>query len=415
MKLLPAPRSSGERGAIAITATFFALALCGVALALLSEVDASKRMFDRGEAGVRALEAAETGVVRAEEEISSLKDTGADGIGNLTGNYGGASFSVTATQDPVVTSEWILQARGRRDRSTRNIEVRVRRVPTSAWSFALFSATSISIGAGAVTDSYDSRDGSYASQATNSDSFGTFAGNAASIGADGAIAISNGRVRGDSSAGPGYATTLSGSGSVTGSSAPLKKVIAVPDTPLTTFVSAASVNDNGSWSTTGGTVYNAVTKSLTVNGGNTLTLTKSTYFFSKIVLNGGSTLKITAGPVKIYVTDKIDFGGGTVQNTTERADNLRIYQQSYALPVGYVPTFNTATLSGGAKAAFTYYGPKTPVTIAGSGDLFGSIVGKSIVPTGASKIHYDVALQEEMGGVASIRRVYWRDLAPPPR
>jgi hypothetical protein len=415
MNLLPAPRSSGERGAIAITAAFFALALCGVALALLSEVDASKKMFDRGEAGVRALEAAETGVVHAEQEISSLKDGGADGIGNVTGSFGGAAFTVTATQDPVVSSEWIVQARGRRDRSARSIEVRVRRVPTSAWSFALFAATSVTIGAGAVTDSYDSRDGSYASQATKTDSFGSFAGNAASIGADGAIAISNGRVRGDSDAGPGYATTISGSGSVTGSSAPMKKVIAVPDTPLPTFVSAASVNNNGSWSTTGGTTYNSVTKSLTVTGGNTLTLTGTTYFFTRLVLSGGSTLKVTAGPVRIYVTDKIDLGGGSILNTTERPDNLRLYQQPYALPVGYVPTINTATLSGAAKAAFTYYGPKTPVTIAGSGDLFGSIVGKSVVPTGASKIHYDVALQEEMGGVASIRRVYWRDLAPPPR
>jgi hypothetical protein len=322
---------------------------------------------------------------------------------------------VTANQDGVVTSEWLLQARGTRESGARSIEVRVKRVPTSAFSFAMFAATSVTIGAGAVTDSYDSRDGSYASQATNSDSSGTYAGNAASIGADGAISISNGRVRGDSSAGPGYATTLSGSGTVTGSTAALKKVITVSDTPLSTFVAAATSNDDGSWNTTGGTTFNPVTKVLTVTGGHTLTLTQSTYFFSRIVLSAGAKLKITSGPVKIYVTDKIDIGGGSIVNMTERPSDLQIYQQPYALPVGYVPSINTATLYGGAKAAFTYYGPKTPVTISGNGDLFGSIVGKSIVPSGASKVHYDVALQEQLGGVASIRRVYWRDLAPPRR
>jgi hypothetical protein len=410
-------RTLDERGAIAITATFFALAICGVALAFLSQVDASKKLFDRGESSVRALEAAETGVARAEEEISSQIDTGTDGIGNLSGTIAGASFDVTATQDAVVTNEWILRARGTQGDSQRRLEVRVRRLRTTVWNYGIFAATSISISGGASTDSYDSRLGSYASQAKNSDSYGSYAGKSAPVGANGAIGISKGEIRGDSNAGPGFVTSLSGTGVVTGSTTSLKKVVPIPDTPLAAFVTAATKNDDGAWTTTGGTTFNAVTKALSVSSGNTLVLTKGTYFFSSITLTGGSKIQVASGDqVTIYITDSLDLSGGTMVNMTETPAKLQIYQEPYALPVGFVPTKNQAKLTGNSSAAFVYYGPSTPVDLGGQEDYFGAIIGKSINASGAARVHYDVSLHDDfVTNHAPIRRIYWRDVAPPQR
>jgi Tfp pilus assembly protein PilX len=409
-------RADGERGAIAITALFFAVMVAGLSVALLTEVVGVKKIFDRGESNVRALEAAETGIARAEEEIASNRDTGADGIGNLTGSYGGSNFVVTATRDAVLTDQWTLQARGVQGAGGRQVEVRIRRGVTNSWNYGLFARDTIAVSGGVTTDSYDSRLGTYASQATHSDGFGTYAITGGAIGADGAITVTSSEVRGGSNAGPGYATTLAGTGGVTGDTVSLAKAVVIPDTPSANFVTAATVNDNGSWTTTGGTVYNPVNKSLTISGGNTVTLTKKTYFFSKIILSGNSTLKVTGGPVKVYVTDNVDFSGGAVTNTTGLPVNLQIYQQAYSLPVGYTPTVKSATLSGGTASAFTYYGPSTPVNVSGHGEIFGAIAAKSIVAAGGATLHYDVALIDQMdSGHASITRIYWRDLAPPMR
>jgi hypothetical protein len=409
-------RARTQRGAIAVTATFFALALCGIAVTLFAEVASEKKLFDRGESNLRAFEAAETGLVLAEEEISSRRDPGGDGVGSVTGSYDGARFVVTAVNDPLIADQWTLQARGAQGDGSRQIEVRLRRVPSTIWSYGLLSQNSITISGGGTTDSYDSRLGTYASQATKSDSFGTYASAKGPIGSNGTILLQSAEVRGDSNAGPGYTTTLQGLAKVTGSKASLTTAVAIPDTPLTTFAAAAAVNDNGTWSTTGGTTYNAVTKTLTVVAGNTLTLTKSTYFFSKIVLAGNAKLKIASGPVRVFVTDQVDISGGMIVNATQSPSNLQIYQQPYALPTGYTPSVKTAALAGGSASAFVYYGPTTPVTIAGNSDFFGAIVGKSITSSGGAKLHYDKALVDQMdNGQAPIRRIYWRDLAPPLR
>jgi hypothetical protein len=407
---------TSQRGAIAVTATFFALALCGVAVTLFSEVASVKKLIDRGEANVRALEAAETGIALAEEEISSRTDPGGDGIGNLTGTYGGARFVVATVNDPLITDQWTLQARGTQETGSRQIEVRIRRVPMVVWSYGMLSQSSITVSGGGTTDSFDSRLGTYASQATKSDRFGTYASASGPVGTNGTILLQSAEVRGDSNAGPGYTTTLQGIANVTGATTSLTAAVVIPDTPLATFSAAAIVNDNGSWSTTGGTAYNSVTKTLTVAGGNTLTLTKSTYFFTKIILSGNSKLKVASGPVRLYVTDQVDFSGGQIVNATQSPVNLQIFQQPYALPTGYTPSVKTATLSGGSSSAFVFYGPSTPVTLSGNGDIFGAVVAKNITSSGGSRLHYDRAVVDQLDdGHAPIRRVYWRDLAPPLR
>src|SRR5262245_54732815 len=98
-----------------------AIAVAGIALAGLLEGLASKQVHARGDGNLRALEAAETGIARAEEEISSKIDTAADGLGNLTGSFAGCTYQVTATNSPSGSSRWILRGVGRSGLSRRSI------------------------------------------------------------------------------------------------------------------------------------------------------------------------------------------------------------------------------------------------------------------------------------------------------
>ena len=408
-------RRHSERGTIAATTSVFVVVLCGLAFAVLTEVTAAKKVIEHGEADMRALEAAETGIALAEVEISSKQDPDKDGLGTLTSTYAGSRFAVVATQDLVLADQWTMHAQGFVSTGGRQVDVRIRRVPVGAWNYGMFAGSSITIANGSTTDAYDSRKGNYLSQVKNSDKFGNYAQASGGIGSNGSIILQSSEIRGDSSAGPGFKTSLFGTAGVTGSTAPLKKAVAIPDTPLATFVAAATFNDNGSWKSTGGVTYDPVKKILMVAGGNTLTLTKSTYFFSKIILSGNSTLMVT-GPVQLYVTDQIDFSGGVVVNTIEKPSSMQIYQEPYPLPVGYILTINTATLSGGSLSAFAYYAPRTPVTLSGKGTICGAVIGKSISESGGTPFHYDLALLDEMDhGNASIERIYWRDAAPPMR
>lgn len=411
-------RRHSERGSITLMAAVFVIALFGLTFAVLTDVTASKRLFERGEAGMRALEAAETGLARSEVEISSKSDPDKDGLGTLQGTFAGAAYNVVAVQDPVLTDQWTVTSRGTQGTSTRVLETRIRRTPKGTWKFGMYGGNSILIGGGSNTDSFDSRKGSYASQLTGADKFGNYAAQTGAVASNGNITVQSSEVRGDSSAGPGFNTTITGTGNVTGSTADLPKAMNAPDTSLQDFVKAATVNDNGNWMSTGGLTYNPITKVLTVSGGKMLTLTKNTYFFSKIILSGNSTLKINGGggPVKIYVTDQIDFSGGVVVNQTDKASNLQFYQEPYPLPVGYVPTINTANLSGGSDTYCTYYGPSTPLTLSGKGTIYGGVAAKSVTVMGGTPFHYDAALLDEMDiGNAAIDRIYWRDTAPPTR
>src|SRR5687768_11225925 len=106
------PRRDGERGVVSLVALFIALALGGLSFGMLTSSIASRKTFDRTQSNLRALEAAETGFARAEQEISSLVDAHGDGVGNLTGTYAGGTFQVTATQDPDLPDRWNLVSKG---------------------------------------------------------------------------------------------------------------------------------------------------------------------------------------------------------------------------------------------------------------------------------------------------------------
>jgi hypothetical protein len=107
-------------------------------------------------------------------------------------------------------------------------------------------------------------------------------------------------------------------------------------------------------------------------------------------MTGGSILRVQSGSVTMNVfgtgitgSDQvINFGGGGLANDTQDPANL-IFFYAGAQPVD---------LSGGSGSFGLLYAPNAPVTMGGGGDWWGAAIGKSLLMTGGSSLHYDRAL-----------------------
>jgi len=100
--------------------------------------------------------------------------------------------------------------------------------------------------------------------------------------------------------------------------------------------------------------------------------------------------------VNIYVTGEAKLSGGSIANTTLNASNLKLFSSLNA------PTdTNGVVVSGGTSTYMSVYAPDTVVTVSGTSDFYGSLIGYLVKPSGGSKIHFDQASASVLGtGVA---------------
>ena len=282
----------------------------------------------------------------------------------------------------------------------------------------LFSKDGLTFDGSNNTDAYDSRLGTYASQATNMDAGGKYAQKGGNIGSNGSILLdgSSITIRGDAVPGPGETVEMSGSPTVTGDTYPRIEPSDVPPPPLAEFEAALAVNDNGNWTKSKGQVtYNPAAYSLKVGANATLIIPGGTYFLTSLTLDGNSKIEIR-GPTRLYSTGTLDMSGGVIANMTGQPKDFLVFNHPYALPEGHVPTEVGIKFTGGAQASLAIYAPEAPVTISGNGDVFGAVVGSDVKVAGNSYFHYDKGLGDMTGGRTTVfERLYWRDLAPPRR
>jgi hypothetical protein len=369
---------------------------------------------------MRALEVAEVGLVRAELELASLLDPGADGIGNLSGAWADGAFGVVVTADPLVAERFTAVATGTVGLSRRRVEVGLRRRSSGAFVEGLFSIDSLTFGGNSVSDAYDTRLGTtYAAQAVNTDAYGSYAIAGGHLGSNtGFITLmgSSVTVRGDAVPGPGRSVFENGNPVVTGDTTAREVERDMPPTPLATFAVASAVNQNGTWTVAGkAPTWDPVTMSLRGNAGSTLTLGPGTYFFSSLSLQGNATLRLE-GDVKIYVTGSMDLSGGTLVNATGRPGAMQVFAHPYALPVGFAPTSTSVSVAGGNESAMALYGPAASFSLHGGSHFFGAAVARSINVSGGVDFHYDKALDDLLlMGAARVERQHWRELDEPRR
>ena len=176
---------------------------------------------------------------------------------------------------------------------------------------------------------------------------------------------------------------------------------AVPSTlPLGTH----SVASDGRYYYSWGSALGGITDDTTITGKVTIIMTGRAGA-DAIRLTGTKTLTLSAaGSVLLYTDGDISaFGNGIVNSTT--AENFQIYG------TGTSSGSQSIAVGGNGNLIAAVYAPNAAVALKGggsSGNVMGSIVGKTIDMNGGTDFHYDEALGTLSGSGTSVSK--WKEL-----
>jgi hypothetical protein len=141
-----------------------------------------------------------------------------------------------------------------------------------------------------------------------------------------------------------------------------------------------------------------------------------TYSTSSVSLAGSNELRIR-GPVDLIVTGNVSFAGNSALTVgdggTSATSSLNLYTPGTISlggngMINYTndsskttfwgtaasPATQTITLTGNNAFTGTIYAPNASITLTGSGDTSGSVIGNSVTVGGNGRFHYDTRLAE---------------------
>ncbi len=251
------------------------------------------------------------------------------------------------------------------------------------FAYAVFGDQEVIVGNGTVTvmaDSYSSDDGAYGgANKTDKANIATNSANANSI-----KILPQGEVHGDVSVGVGATppeSAVSNQGTITGSIVNLDVPNMLPSVPS---VPAGAIELGDVW----------------LEGTAELVLDAGTYHMTDLEIFGSAQITCN-GKVVLYIDQTADVGspdirvgGNGIVNTSEIPANLTIY---------CAPDVVSITISGNGAIYAGIYAPQAQIDL-NSGEIFGSVVGKSVRMNGANAhIHYDEALKDHTNPNAVMR------------
>lgn len=233
------------------------------------------------------------------------------------------------------------------------------------------SATgSIDMSGNASIDSYDASQGPY-DPAT--------AGQEGDIVADGTISLGgSSTVKGDVK---GASVSAGGNATVTGSMGSTRRPVDLPSVDTSVV---ETDNDNASLplyeqgNSTGSPLD--ADRNFSLSGGVDYEIPPGNYYFNDFSLSGQSSITIS-GPTNIYLTGDLDTSGGDVLNSSQNPSDLRILM-----------TGGSAVINASIDTYLLLYAPDSDVTVSGSGEVFGAIVGNNVEFSGTGDVHFDVSL-----------------------
>jgi Flp pilus assembly protein TadG len=218
---------------------------------------------------------------------------------------------------------------------------------------------------------------------------GSGAGNFGNIGSNGDITLTgSSQIAGN--ARPGSGRQVYGSGKVSGSTTPLSTTLSYPNGDMSPYL----YGNNNNYlvpDTNRDDHYN-----FTVTHNRSLTLPAGVYLFNDVDISG--TLSFT-GPATIYCAGNLSLSGRALTSGST-PKNLTIIMAPNPF-TGVAPGSLTVTSASSLYA--NIYAPQSPIFLSGNGDLYGSVVGKSIDMTGTSSIHYDLSLNSNGGAIALVQ------------
>ena len=160
---------------------------------------------------------------------------------------------------------------------------------------------------------------------------------------------------------------------------------------------------------------------LNVPAGQTQNLTAGTYPYQYLDFGDGASLTVS-GSVTIYVTGPPIPGdasgrvvrlGSNVTLGSEPGTQLRLITKSDGAP----GEFARFSAESGFRFYGSLYGTNTDVYIGANSQIFGSIIGRTIMMGAGTKVHFDQAMSTQEvchndPKKFSIRRGTWREIIP---
>ncbi|MBI2267446.1 MAG: pilus assembly PilX N-terminal domain-containing protein [Armatimonadetes bacterium] len=401
-------RKSGRQGmAMAVTLVTLAIvSLLGLAMGTIGMQSMNEKLRDSH--NTQAFYAAEAGVLRTIREVD-VDNSWSTGYSNQALSLANAQYTVTIYNNLTGTSDLVVPGVGTipmreayvhsegqagpvllngQRRVKRVLKVYLYKLPGNLFPYAAFGDQGVTMGGGATTDSFNSSVGNYAStQASVDGDIGTNGTSVNIISLGGTTTTVNGDVAVGVGGVPATAIRTTGGASYSSSSV-LTSPVPMDSVQAPTGTSLGDQSINGTV-----TLPPGIYGSLTATGGANVTLTSGTYVFTTLSLSGSAQLNISVSgdPVIIYIlgdgsdaTKDLDLGGGGLMNTSQDSTKCIILGTDGCTRV---------EVAGGADAYYAVYAPKADMTVTGGGDVYGSLIGKTITNTGGADIHYDKALE----------------------
>jgi hypothetical protein len=246
-------------------------------------------------------------------------------------------------------------------KSTVDVAARATSKWTSSSSYAIIGLDWIHMTGNAEVDSYDSASGAYSagSRRTNGD-----------LGTNGSIELKeNVKIYGDATYKQNVVLEDSAKFMPPGTARKVTTDLVYPPVTLPgSYTSMGSFHGSGS---------------------GTLNLTSGNYYFTELTTSGQFTLNI-AGQVNIYVNGNVDITGKSIVQGNKPA-NLKIS----------VMSGGTVKLAGNGAVYTDLYAPTSDVALSGNGDVFGRVLGKTVISMGNGNIHFDESLAEISPGIVT--------------
>ena len=403
-----------RRGAAIVMVMLALLGLFGVSLALWT-TSLSARAEQRGAlAQLSAEYAAEAGISAAFAELQANPDSaqaGVIGSAEQPNTFGGSNFWVSRQDGGAgVTS---FTATGVGENRAASIELVVERAIDAFYVWGAFGDDFLQMSSNARVDSYDSRLGTYASQAVNGSGSSSYASTDGDVGSNGSVTmVQNAKVHGDVTPGENSTAIVLGNAVVTGSTAPATEAYELPELVVPSFGTLGNYAlGNGSNQTiaSGDVEYT----NLTVGKQATLTIVgPARVVVSNFSLLAGGSVVVDAsnGPVELYVKNDFVMNSNTsIASTTFAPKDVKVFLESdNIINPNLVVELDEIGFESNSKLYGTIYAPRAMVDIRSNFELFGSLVAKRVNLSSNSLVHFDEALMfEDESGDVQFQVVGW--------
>ncbi len=187
-------------------------------------------------------------------------------------------------------------------------------------------------------------------------------------------------IHGDAMAGLGYAIESSGGPIISGvTTATLDGTGLTP--PAVDFGDVDVNNDNATIGLTDGGISPFTSGlNISIQASDNLTLAPGTYLLDSMTFSSDASLTVT-GPTTIYMTGDFDAtGDGTINSTNNPAD------------LTIMSTGSIIKVTGSVAFYGSILAPNADVSIGGTADFYGALIGKTVKMHGDFQFHVDESL-----------------------